>query len=162
MQFAQMRARPPFSVVDAQSRVYNKPVLNNNKPVLNNFSLALDGLEELSGQHPHQQSEEEITGEQFGIANINDIGHTGVQVGECEDNCNFRGVCSNGECFCQPGYYGKQCQLKKTSEKGTVSLMVLLLIGGACAAVSFIMMLTLLHLSLQSKRTKEKELGYAV
>jgi hypothetical protein len=102
------------------------------------------------------------TGDQFGIPAVNDIGHTGVQSSKCDDNCNFRGVCRDGECFCQPGFYGKKCGMVKTSEKGTVSLMVLLLIGGGCAVVSFSMMTLLLHLSMQSKRAKETELGYNI
>lgn len=102
------------------------------------------------------------TGEQFGIPEVNDIGHTGVQDSKCKDNCNFRGVCQDGECFCQPGFYGKLCGMVKTSEKGTVSLAVLLLIGGGCAAVSFSIMTLLLHLSMQSKRAKETELGYNI
>jgi len=102
------------------------------------------------------------SGEQFGIPEINDIGHTGVQVGKCDDNCNFRGVCREGECFCQPGFYGKKCGMVKTSEKGTVSLAVLLLIGGGCTVVSFSIMTLLLHLSMQSKRAKETELGYNI
>jgi len=102
------------------------------------------------------------TGEQFGVPEVNDIGHTGVQVGKCDDNCNFRGVCSDGKCFCQPGFYGKKCGMVKKSEKGTVSLTVLLLIGGGCAIVSFSIMTLLLHLSLQSKRGKETELGYNI
>jgi len=102
------------------------------------------------------------TGDQFGIPAVNDIGHTGVQIGKCDDNCNFRGVCRDGECFCQPGFYGKKCGMVKTSEKGTVSLMVLLLIGGGCAVVSFSIMTLLLHLSMQSKRAKETELGYNI
>jgi len=102
------------------------------------------------------------TAEQFGIPTVNDVGHTGVQVGKCDDNCNFRGVCQDGECFCQPGFYGKKCGMVKTSEKGTVSLAVLLLIGGGCAVVSFSIMTLLLHLSMQSKRAKETELGYNI
>jgi N-acetylneuraminic acid mutarotase len=102
------------------------------------------------------------TGAQFGIPDVNDVGHTGVQVGKCDDNCNFRGVCQDGECFCQPGFYGKKCGMVKTSEKGTVSLAVLLLIGGGCAVVSFSIMTLLLHLSMQSKRAKETELGYNI
>jgi hypothetical protein len=50
----------------------------------------------------------------------------------------------------------------KTSEKGTVSLAMLLIIGGACALVSFSIMTLLLHLSLQSKRAKETEIGYNI
>lgn len=104
----------------------------------------------------------EPTGEQFGIAEINDIGHSGVQTGECEDNCNFRGVCKDGECYCQPGFYGKKCGLVKTSRKGTVSLWVLLTIGGVAGGISFTIMMLLLHLSMQSKRAKETELGYNI
>jgi len=102
------------------------------------------------------------TGEQFGIPEVNDIGHTGVQVSECDDNCFFRGVCHDGQCFCQPGFYGKKCQMEKTSEKGTVSLVTLLLVGGGCTLVSFSIMTLLLHLSMQSKRAKETELGYNI
>jgi hypothetical protein len=102
------------------------------------------------------------SGAQFGIPEVNDIGHTGVQTSSCKDNCNFRGVCHDGECFCQLGFYGKQCQLEKTSEKGTVSLVTLMLIGGGCAVVSFSIMTLLLHLSMQSKRAKETELGYNI
>jgi len=106
----------------------------------------------------------EPTGEQFGIPEVNDIGHTGVQVGKCNhlDNCNFHGVCQDGKCYCQPGYYGKKCGTIKTSEKGTVSLAVLLGIGGLCAVVSFSIMTLLLYLSKESKRQKERELGYNI
>jgi len=102
------------------------------------------------------------TGATFGIPEVNDIGHTGVQTSSCDDNCFFRGVCRDGTCFCQPGFYGKKCQMEKTSEKGTVSLVTALLIGGGCALVSFSIMTLLLHLSMQSKRAKETELGYNI
>jgi len=129
-----------------------------------NLSLAVGKTEH--GQAyvpPHQKNKvAPPTGGQFGIPEVNDIGHTGVQIGKCDDNCNFRGVCQDGECFCQPGFYGKKCGMVKTSEKGTVSLAVLLLVGGGCAVVSFSIMTLLLHLSMQSKRAKENELGYNV
>jgi len=114
---------------------------------------------------PHKKDElPPPTGEQFGIPEVNDIGHTGVQTGKCKDldNCNFHGVCQDGECFCQPGFYGKKCGMVKTSEKGTVSLAVLLGIGGLCAVISFSIMTLLLYLSKQSKRAKETELGYQI
>jgi len=50
----------------------------------------------------------------------------------------------------------------KTSEKGTVSLVTLLIIGGLSMLISFTVMTVLLHLSLRSKRAKETELGYEI
>jgi hypothetical protein len=102
------------------------------------------------------------TGANFGIPELNPVGHTGVQKSDCDDNCNFQGVCSGGVCYCQPGYYGKKCGMKKANEDGTVSLMMLLVIGGICAVVAFLIMTLLLHLSMQSKRAKETEIGYKI
>lgn len=149
--------------VHTQSRSSHQIILQDTSHK-KNLTLAVRGTKQGHTYiPPHKKNAlPPPTGEQFGIPEVNDIGHTGVQDSKCKLNCNFRGVCQDGECFCQPGFYGKLCGMVKTSEKGTVSLAVLLLIGGGCAAVSFSIMTLLLHLSMQSKRAKETELGYNI
>jgi len=141
-----------------------RPGLSLNAHHSKNLSLAAHKTEHGHGYVPPHKKHglAAPTGAQFGIPEVNDIGHTGVQIGSCDDNCFFRGVCHDGECFCQPGFYGKKCQMEKTSEKGTVSLVTLMLIGGGCAVVSFSIMTLLLQLSMRSKRAKETELGYNI
>mmetsp|Transcript_50308 Transcript_50308/g.78632 ORF Transcript_50308/g.78632 Transcript_50308/m.78632 type:complete len:646 (+) Transcript_50308:174-2111(+) len=141
--------------------VASKPVANSSQKKL---SLFADRTRHAASYVPPHEKHQvtEATGASFGIPELNPVGHAGVQDSDCDDNCNFRGVCSNGVCYCQPGYYGKKCGMVKTSETGTVSLTMLLTIGLACTAISFSIMTLLLHLSLQSKRAKETEIGYNI
>jgi N-acetylneuraminic acid mutarotase len=145
-------------LVDLQ-QLSSKPKLQQKK---NMSMLAGFKKHDLSVLPSRKNQVTEVTGVHFGIPELNPVGHTGVQKSDCDDNCNFRGVCHEGTCYCQPSYYGKRCNMKKTSEEGTVSLWMLLIIGGACAIVSFSIMTLLLHLSMQSKRAKETEIGYQI
>jgi len=80
----------------------------------------------------------------------------------CEANCNFRGLCTDGVCFCQPGYYGRTCGIVATSEKDTLSLVTTLFIAGACLAVSFLVTsLILLHRFKSYRKTEEKEHNFS-
>lgn len=99
-------------------------------------------------------------GKDFGVQSINEYGHIGASTSDCPDNCNFRGVCEDGECYCQPGFHGSDCGMVQESKKGTVNLLIAGIVAGATLGVAFTFASICLMLSWQSKRAKEKELGY--
>jgi len=78
----------------------------------------------------------------------------------CEDSCNFRGLCSDGMCFCQPGYYGSTCDIVAESEKDTVSLITALFIAGACLCTSFLVTFLIFFYRYNSYRKRENEKGF--
>lgn len=41
---------------------------------------------------------------------------------ECKNECNFNGVCNNGQCYCQQPFYGDDCS-KTTENRGAVTNM---------------------------------------
>eukprot|EP00929_Paragymnodinium_shiwhaense_P038156 TRINITY_DN20213_c0_g1_i1.p1 TRINITY_DN20213_c0_g1~~TRINITY_DN20213_c0_g1_i1.p1 ORF type:complete len:621 (+),score=116.97 TRINITY_DN20213_c0_g1_i1:103-1965(+) len=67
------------------------------------------------------QHDPDVDGKDFGVHSVNEDGMSG-NVEECEDNCNFRGVCEGGLCYCQPGYEGKKCETFIVPTDGTLSL----------------------------------------
>lgn len=100
--------------------------------------------------------------EDFGIQAVNANGHTGNIEGECEDNCNFRGICDAGVCYCQMGFYGKLCGHKATGSDDSVSLMRTSLVCGAAFAVAFVLMSILLMVHQHGKKKREAQIGYDV
>jgi len=57
--------------------------------------------------------------------------------GGCQDDCHFQGLCDNGKCYCQPGYYGTACEQKKDLDSGTLSLGVVCYVALAILLLSF-------------------------
>jgi len=77
----------------------------------------------------------------------------------CQDNCNFRGLCEDGVCFCQPGYYGRTCDIVAESEKDTLSLVTCVFIAGAMGALSFLMTaLFMLHKFTNLRKAETEQL----
>lgn len=100
--------------------------------------------------------------EDFGIDKVNDNGATGILEAECEDNCNFRGVCKEGTCYCQPNYYGPTCGTVREKKTGTLSLGMTLMIAAGCVTCSFLATLAFLNWNESTKRSEERKLGYNV
>jgi hypothetical protein len=100
--------------------------------------------------------------EDFGIAAANPVGHTGSIKGECPDNCNFRGICDAGVCYCQMGFYGKTCNQKAAGSGKTVSLVKTLIVCGASLGVAFAFWSILLLVHQKHKKAREAKIGYDV
>lgn len=81
---------------------------------------------------------------------------------DCPDKCNFRGLCEDGVCFCQPGYYGPSCGTMKESERNTLSLAVVLAIAGSCLLGGTLVVLALLCSRGRANRRQESRLGFHV
>jgi len=96
----------------------------------------------------------------FGIDRLTKNGHEGAIKSKCKDNCNSKGYCEEGVCFCQPGHYGDTCsEVKKT---GAVSLGAM----GICLTVTLLLSLACTFSALQymarQKRKAERDMGYLV
>jgi len=100
----------------------------------------------------------------FGIEEVNSKGVTGIQEGECKekDNCNFRGICKDGTCYCQKNFYGPDCGTVRQKKTGTMDLGVTLAVAGACMSISFLMTLCFLNWTAAQRRNAESKLGYTV
>jgi len=101
------------------------------------------------------------TNRDFGIQTIYDAGieESGPQ---CVDNCNFRGLCGQGICYCQPGYYGEHCETMKDSGEGSQSLVTVIAISVVCFVCSLGATLVLLKWNASSKRQREEAHGYNI
>lgn len=71
----------------------------------------------------------------FGMM-INTKGQTGFK-SPCQDNCNFRGLCEAGTCYCQPGYTGTSCGTEQATGR-VVSLQIALGVAGGIFLISAI------------------------
>jgi len=78
----------------------------------------------------------------------------------CVDSCNFRGVCSNGTCYCQPGFSGVACHSVKVDSKTTVSLPLTLAVSGIVLLSTAIVTCLMTNSLNPDVRTAERELGY--
>jgi hypothetical protein len=104
------------------------------------------------------------TKEDFGMDNFNPNGQIGMQTGQCskKDNCNYRGICKDGICYCQKNYYGPTCSTLRQNKKGSVRLAAVALIAVGCTLSSFIFTLCFLNWSAVQRRNAESKLGYVV
>jgi len=102
--------------------------------------------------------------EDFGIEKVNEKGVTGIQEGECAElnNCNFRGICKDGTCYCQKNFYGPDCGTVREKKTGTLDLGMTLAIAGGCMTISFLMTLCFLNWTAAQRRNAEAKLGYTV
>lgn len=98
----------------------------------------------------------------FGIEEVNPSGVTGIQEGQCKEknNCNFRGICKDGTCYCQKNFYGPDCGTVREKKTGTMELGVTLAIAGACIGISFMLTLCFLNWTAHQRRSAESKLGY--
>mmetsp|Transcript_82843 Transcript_82843/g.258683 ORF Transcript_82843/g.258683 Transcript_82843/m.258683 type:complete len:618 (-) Transcript_82843:112-1965(-) len=103
-----------------------------------------------------------VTTEDFGVGDPSSNPKPSDMAIGCEDNCNFRGLCDAGVCYCQPGYYGPTCDTRKESQKDTLSLKTVLIIAGGCLLISFVIVLTLLNFQHQRKLAQEVRQGFNV
>jgi hypothetical protein len=100
----------------------------------------------------------------FGIDDVNPKGVTGIQEGECKEknNCNFRGICKDGTCYCQKNFYGPDCGTAREKKTGTMDLGFTLMVAGGCMTISFLMTLCFLNWTAAQRRNAESKLGYTV
>eukprot|EP00929_Paragymnodinium_shiwhaense_P067970 TRINITY_DN34164_c0_g1_i1.p1 TRINITY_DN34164_c0_g1~~TRINITY_DN34164_c0_g1_i1.p1 ORF type:complete len:761 (-),score=189.76 TRINITY_DN34164_c0_g1_i1:75-2357(-) len=99
------------------------------------------------------QPKDRLEGDDFGVT-VNEDGVSGVDH-ECPDSCNFRGLCDNAECFCQPGYFGAHCEQSNMQLGDTIDLpkvMMAAAIAGGVGAVAMLLMMLL-----KSKQPQETE-----
>lgn len=100
------------------------------------------------------------TTDDFGIGELTEQGHVGSIPVECKDNCNSKGYCEKGICYCQPGNFGKTCN--EVQKAGPVSLGQMGAFLGGSLLVAAIMTLCVLSYFARQKRKKEREMGYLV
>jgi len=127
-------------------------------------SNAREALDPFKQARHHQLSSTESDhpeNKYFGVIEVNKAGKTGADT-SCEDQCNFRGLCSEGVCYCQPGFYGETCHFEKKSGKGTHSLWMVLVISGTCLVAGFTTMMCVLSLQASHEKHHEKKIGYNV
>lgn len=100
----------------------------------------------------------------FGMDKFNPKGKIGIQSGQCthKDNCNFRGICKDGICYCQKNYYGPTCGTLREKKTGTVRLAAVLVIALSCTLFSFMCTLCCLNFTAAQRRNAESKLGYVV
>mmetsp|Transcript_79248 Transcript_79248/g.232745 ORF Transcript_79248/g.232745 Transcript_79248/m.232745 type:complete len:714 (-) Transcript_79248:47-2188(-) len=104
-----------------------------------------------------------VSTQDFGVgaASVSDSPSDGADgSADCQDHCNFRGLCEQSVCYCQPGYYGPACGTEKESEKDTLSLKVVVLISGACLLVSFAILMAMLYVRQSRSRNQEAMMGF--
>ena len=110
--------------------------------------------------HPNRKDIEEVNSKEFGVQSVNYKGTSGFEISSCSDDCNYRGVCAEGLCFCQPGFEGEACEIAQTSKEGTLNLFNVVAISGSCFSVSFIVAISLLCWRSGQKRRQEAFMGY--
>lgn len=77
---------------------------------------------------------------------------------ECEDMCNYEGICRESVCYCHAGYTGEACEIKKHSQRGTMPMewaVVIILVVGLVFYLS-----GLGFMSITSKMGKEETGDY--
>lgn len=104
--------------------------------------------------------EEPLEGQEFGVDNVNENGHSGVLDGECQDDCNYRGLCEGAVCYCQPGFYGAACQTAQHARTGTMSVVAVISVCGCCCFLSFVVSVSLLYWHSVKTRQRETRMGY--
>jgi len=100
----------------------------------------------------------------FGIPKVNTDGHIDGNGADsyCSDNCNWRGICDNSICYCQPGYFGQLCENQKVNSSGTLDIWTTLAVAGVALGGSFLITMIALLILYRKKRAKEREANYAV
>lgn len=102
------------------------------------------------------------TNKDFGIDHINDGGHTGMNPGECDENCDFRGVCHGGVCYCQPRFHGPACDMAIVDRENTFGIEMVPIVLGISVAVSFVIVLGLFHCIEGYKKQTEDTLCHSL
>jgi hypothetical protein len=98
--------------------------------------------------HPKKDSEDE----DFGVTHNKD-GSMGI-VQECPKSCSFRGMCEDGVCYCQPGFFGDTCEASNLSQGDTLELTQVAffcLVTGCMAGGATFVFLTVRSLQKQSE-----------
>jgi len=80
----------------------------------------------------------------------------------CKDNCNFRGICKDNVCYCEPSFYGETCESTRTKKTGTISLENVIVMAGGVVIVSFVATLGFLQYQAIKRRQKEHSMGFAL
>eukprot|EP00391_Amoebophrya_sp_Ameob2_P007901 CAMPEP_0178983976 /NCGR_PEP_ID=MMETSP0795-20121207/1353_1 /TAXON_ID=88552 /ORGANISM="Amoebophrya sp., Strain Ameob2" /LENGTH=148 /DNA_ID=CAMNT_0020674797 /DNA_START=218 /DNA_END=664 /DNA_ORIENTATION=- len=103
-----------------------------------------------------------LTVEHFGVPGLNEEGSIGIVPSKCKKNCNFRGVCEAGTCYCQPGFSGKRCEKETLSKKGNYAMDEVGMVAVAVFLFFFLLTFTVLQYQEYSKKATERAMGYAV
>eukprot|EP00931_Biecheleriopsis_adriatica_P050355 TRINITY_DN29148_c0_g1_i1.p1 TRINITY_DN29148_c0_g1~~TRINITY_DN29148_c0_g1_i1.p1 ORF type:complete len:662 (-),score=119.61 TRINITY_DN29148_c0_g1_i1:39-1916(-) len=101
------------------------------------------------------------TAADFGIDHVNKEGHVsdGVKT-DCENNCNWRGMCEAAVCYCQPAYTGKACEIFKEEDVWRISIVMTCAFAGATFLASAVTTFIFLNTMQRRKATQERETGY--
>eukprot|EP00392_Amoebophrya_sp_AT5.2_P004160 g4168.t1 len=102
-----------------------------------------------------------LTVEHFGVPGLNEEGSIGIVPSKCKKNCNFRGVCEAGTCYCQPGFSGKRCEKETLSKKGNYAMDEVGMVAVAVFLFFFLLTFTVLQYQEYSKKATERAMGYA-
>jgi len=72
---------------------------------------------------------------------------------ECADSCNFRGLCAQGICYCQPSYYGRRCEFVTSATGWAIKAETVLVFYVAFFFIAF--SLTFLVLLYRAERKRQ-------
>lgn len=113
----------------------------------------------LLGQKPPPPEKED-----FGIEQVNPKGVSGIQEGECAElnNCNYRGICKNGECYCQKNWFGPDCNTQREKKTGTWDLGFTMMCAMGGGMFSFVITFCFHNYIALQRRQAESDLGYSV
>jgi len=111
------------------------------------------------GSGPRQAAQEGSSPDDFGF-DMDGVDHSPTL--NCPDNCNFRGICQEDICYCQPGFYGEACENEKVSDKTTVSVPVTLAISGCVLAATALATCMCTGWLNPDTKSAEREMGYIV
>ncbi|CEL93722.1 unnamed protein product [Vitrella brassicaformis CCMP3155] len=87
-----------------------------------------------------------------------------LKVGEsgCKHNCNDRGICKDGVCYCEPGYHGIACAAEDLVTKKSVPLTWAVAIAVSALVVSMIVTATCIQIGARRRARATQEMGYKV
>lgn len=166
----------PFSSTSAQTPTSAAQAVNT--AIIDGETASKSGTPNWGTAHQasaHASPAAEPRREDFGIGEVNPNGATGVpDLGDanCKDDCSFRGVCvpggqdaegnPQGQCYCQPGYWGDSCNYKKASGGSRMRLTLVVGLATVSVVLSFILFTILLHVADSQRRAKEAKMDYNV
>ncbi|CAD7925365.1 unnamed protein product [Amoebophrya sp. A120] len=126
------------------------------------FPLLFSALQPAFGYEYASLDSPALTVEHFGVPGLNNDGVVGIIAPQCKKNCNFRGLCSDGVCYCQPGFSGNSCDRETVSKRGNYALNEVGMVSLGVFLVVFMLTFSCLQYQEYSKKATERAMGYAV
>mmetsp|Transcript_15136 Transcript_15136/g.35474 ORF Transcript_15136/g.35474 Transcript_15136/m.35474 type:complete len:676 (-) Transcript_15136:68-2095(-) len=164
--------QPPLVIGSRSAAALTKPFATSLSSLESMWSKGREVLSLSKRQSPAASSTRTLnskssqhvpTNRDFGVETVNPGGHTGViNTNTCPESCNFRGICQDDICYCQPGFMGRACESARQSTVGTYSIGVSAAIAGTCFVVTLLTLLILLFWQWRQKSLSDQKFGYIV